>query len=142
MCTAYPRAISCASCPTSYAAWFAFIWSTQSSNKRQAKRIAAKCNCRAVYEQMPLAQRLLRFAAFLRLRTSDGCGRAAPAIFAFGSSPAIVRRCALKSSRRIAASCSRLVGRVIGHRLSTRQPARLYACALPANCTRHHRESL
>jgi len=68
---------------------------------------------RAVYEQM---LNLIRFgprAAFLRSRTSNGFGRRAAMISVFGSSPAIVRRCALNSSRRIAASCSRLVGWLI-----------------------------
>ena len=54
------------------------------------------------------ALRFLRFGtrtAFLRLRTSNGLGRGAPVISAFGSSPAIVRKSALKSSTRIAASC-------------------------------------
>jgi hypothetical protein len=62
--------------------------------------------------------RLLRFAGFLRLRTSDACGRGAPLICS-EDPPAIVRKCSLKSSRRIAASCSRLVGCVIGQRLSS-----------------------
>jgi hypothetical protein len=51
------------------------------------------------------------------LRTSNGFGRGAPLISS-DDPPAIVRRCSLKSSRRIAASCSRLVGCVIHQRLS------------------------
>ena len=51
-------------------------------------------------------------AAFLRLRNSNGFGRGAPLICS-EDPPAIARKCALKSSRRIAASCSRLVGCVM-----------------------------
>jgi hypothetical protein len=66
------------------------------------------------------SQRLLFFwprAAFLRLRTSNGLGRGAPLICS-EDPPASVRRCSLNSSRRIAASSSRLFGCVIGQRLS------------------------
>ena len=69
------------------------------------------------FTDMNNAQRLLRFGtrpALLRLRTSNGFGHGAPLICS-EDTPAVVRRCSLKSSSRIAASCSRLVGCVIGH---------------------------
>jgi hypothetical protein len=77
-------------------------------------------NAALVYQAKAFAQRLLRFgtrAAFLRLRISKGFGRGAPLICS-EDPPAIARKCSLKSSRCIAASCSRLVGCVIDERLS------------------------
>jgi hypothetical protein len=76
-----------------------------------------RCNAPILRLRRLFAQRRRRFGV-RRSRSSNGFGRLAPMIAAFGSSPAIVRRCALNSSRRIAAKRSRLIGRVIGHRLS------------------------
>jgi hypothetical protein len=78
------------------------------------------------------SQRLLFFGprvVFLRLRTSNGFGRGAPLVCS-EDPRASVRRCSLNSSRRIAASSSRLFGCVIGQRLSA-----CLAIALPQQPT-------
>ena len=87
--------------------FLAAVWKT---NMRNMTPVWITHTATDEQEKNPNPQRRLRFGAgagFPRLRTSIGFGRAGLMISALGSSPAMVRRCALKSSRGIAASCSR-----------------------------------